>query len=82
LEALPLLPKAVIETASYAGLREGELRGLEWPDYTGDALNRKKGEPTETSKAFDPAVLAAMKTLEATLDTLKMQSAAIVQQAN
>ncbi len=33
-------------------------------------------------KAFDPAVLAAMKTLETTLDTLKMQSAAIVQQAN
>jgi hypothetical protein len=33
-------------------------------------------------KAFDPAVLAAMKSLEATLDTLKMQSAAIVQQAN
>jgi hypothetical protein len=31
--------------------------------------------------AFDPAVLAAMKTLETTLDTLK-QSAAIVQQAN
>ena len=32
-------------------------------------------------KAFDPAVLAAMKNLEATLDTLK-QSAAIVQQVN
>jgi hypothetical protein len=32
-------------------------------------------------KAFDPAVIAAMKTLEATLDTLK-QSAAIVQQMN
>ena len=30
-------------------------------------------------KAFDPAVLAAMKSLEATLDTLK-QSSAIVQQ--
>jgi len=32
-------------------------------------------------KAFDPAVIAAMKALEATLDTLK-QSAAIVQQMN
>jgi hypothetical protein len=32
-------------------------------------------------KAFDPAVLAAMKTLEATLDTLN-ESAAIGQQAN
>jgi len=39
LEFLPLLPKAVVATASYAGLREGELRGLAWPDYTGDALN-------------------------------------------
>jgi len=190
LQALPLLPKAVVATASFAGLREGELRGLEWPDYTGDALNvnrsiwknvvnrpktRASAAPVpvirqladilnayRTSmgnpktgvmfhvgdrkpmdcdklaqrvirpvveaigmdwygwhgfrrgiasnlyelganekivqrvlrhakphvtrdryiKAFDPAVLAAMKTLEATLDTLKMQSAAIVQQAN
>ncbi len=39
LEFLPLLPKAVVAAASYAGLREGELRGLEWPDYTGGALN-------------------------------------------
>lgn len=38
LEALPLLPKAVVATASFAGLREGELRGLEWPDYTGESL--------------------------------------------
>ena len=189
LEALPLLPKAVIATASFAGLREGELRGLEWPDYTGVALNvarsiwknvvnRPKtrasaapvpvirqladilnayrnsmgnpktgvifhagnGEPMDFDKlaqrvirpvveaiglegygwhgfrrgiasnlyelganekivqrilrhakphvtkdryikAFDPAVLAAMKAMETTLDTLK-QSAAIVQQAN
>jgi len=38
LNVLPLLPKAVIATASFAGLREGELRGLEWPDYAGDSL--------------------------------------------
>ncbi len=189
LEALPLLPKPVVATASFAGLREGELRGVEWADYTDDALhvnrsiwknvvNRPKtrasaapvpvirqladilnayrssmgnpktgvmfhigdrkpmdcdklaqrvirpvveaigmdwygwhgfrrgiasnlyalganekivqralrhAKPHVTKdrciKAFDPAVLAAMKTFEATLDTLK-QSAAIVQQAN
>ena len=189
LEVLPLLPKAVVATASYAGLREGELRGLEWPDYAGDALNVNRsiwkdvvnrpktrasaapvpvirqladilnayrssmgnpktgvmfhlgdGMPMDFDKlaqrvirpvveaigidwygwhgfrrgiasnlyelganekivqrvlrhakphvtkdryikAFDPAVIAAMKTLEATLDTLK-QSAAIVQQMN
>lgn len=39
LDILPLLPKAVIATASFAGLREGELRGLEWPDYTGESLS-------------------------------------------
>lgn len=38
LEVLPLLPRAVVGTASFAGLREGELRGLEWSDYTGEAL--------------------------------------------
>jgi len=39
LDVLPILPKAVIATASLVGLREGELRGLEWPDYTGDSLS-------------------------------------------
>ena len=32
LDCLPLLPKAVVATAAYAGLREGELRGLECTD--------------------------------------------------
>jgi integrase len=35
----PLLPKAVVATAAYAGLREGELRGLEWTDYQGNVLS-------------------------------------------
>jgi integrase len=39
LDSLPLLPKVVVATAAYAGLREGELRGLEWTDYQGDALS-------------------------------------------
>jgi integrase len=38
LNVLPLLPKAAIATASFAGLREGELRGLEWRDFAGDSL--------------------------------------------
>jgi integrase len=38
IELLPLLPKAVVATASFAGLREGELRGVEWPDLADDAL--------------------------------------------
>jgi len=39
LDSLPLLPNAVVATAAYAGLREGELRGLEWTDYQDDALS-------------------------------------------
>jgi integrase len=38
LDVLPLLPKVVVATAAFAGLREGELLGLEWPDYTADQL--------------------------------------------
>ena len=38
LEALPLLPKAVVATASFAGLREGELKGLEWQDYRNGSI--------------------------------------------
>ena len=42
LEFLPLLPKAVVATAAFAGLRCGELRGLEWTDFSGDALDVKR----------------------------------------
>jgi integrase len=38
LEFQPLPAKAVVATAAYAGLREGELPGLQWTDYTGDVL--------------------------------------------
>jgi integrase len=38
LDCLPVLPKAVVATAAYAGLREGELRRLEWTDYQANAL--------------------------------------------
>ncbi len=42
LEVLPLLPRAAVATASFAGLREGELRGVEWPDFAGDTLTVKR----------------------------------------
>jgi integrase len=38
LGVLPPLPKATIATASFAGLREGELKGLRWEDYIGNEL--------------------------------------------
>ena len=42
LEVLPLLPKAAVATASFAGLREGELRGVEWPDFAGETLTVRR----------------------------------------
>ena len=42
LEVLPLLPKAAVATPSFAGLREGELRGVEWPDFSGDTLTVRR----------------------------------------
>jgi len=38
LDVLPLLPKAVVATAALAGLREGELKALDWTDFTGTEL--------------------------------------------
>ena len=35
LEFLPLLHKAIVATAAFAGLRSGKLVGLEWTDYSG-----------------------------------------------
>jgi integrase len=42
LDLLPLLAKSMVATAAFAGLRQGELRGLEWTDYTSGelAINR------------------------------------------
>ena len=38
LKVLPLLAKSLIATAAFAGLRRGELRGLQWGDYIGTTL--------------------------------------------
>jgi integrase len=42
LERLPLLEKSLVATAALAGLRQGELSGLEWTDYTGTELVIKR----------------------------------------
>ena len=53
LDILPLLPKSAIAMASFAGLREGELKGIEWSDYSGTELTVSRSiwksvvEPTE-----------------------------------
>lgn len=38
LDVLPLLPKAAVATAAFVGLREGELRGIRWEDYSGTEI--------------------------------------------
>ena len=50
LEFLPLLPKAVVATAAFAGLRRGELLALEWTDFSGDALHARFGKVLSTSR--------------------------------
>jgi len=42
LDRLPLLEKSLVATAALAGLRQGELRGLEWTNYTGTELVIKR----------------------------------------
>lgn len=42
LEILPLLAKSLVATAAFAGLRKGELRGLEWNDCTSNKLTIKR----------------------------------------
>lgn len=72
LEVLPLLPKAAVATASFAGLREGELRGVEWPDFAGDTLTVKRSiwkavvnEPkTRASRQSVPVIPTLAKILD------------------
>jgi integrase len=42
LDVSPLLPKTAVATASFVGLREGELRGVEWQDYNGTEMTVRR----------------------------------------
>ena len=42
LDRIPLLEKSLVATAALAGFRQGELRGLEWTDYTGNEVVIKR----------------------------------------
>jgi integrase len=72
LDLLPLLPKAVVATASFAGLREGELCGVEWPDFAGNALTVNRSvwktivnEPkTRASRQSVPVIPTLTKLLD------------------
>lgn len=72
LDLLPLLPKAVVAMAAFAGLREGELRGVEWPDWIGDSLTVRRSvwrtvvnEPkTTASRQAVPVIPTLAKILD------------------
>jgi len=42
LEVLPLLPLAAVATAAFVSLREGELRGIQWEDYSGTEITVRR----------------------------------------
>jgi integrase len=67
LDVLPLRPKSAVATASFVGLREGELRGVEWEDYNGtemtvsrsiwkSVINRPKTRASRNSVPVIPAL--------------------------
>lgn len=64
LAVLPLLQKAAVACAAFAGLRLAELHGLEWTDYDGEDLNihrsmwRGHVNPTKSkaSKNYIPVI--------------------------
>jgi integrase len=72
LDRLPLLVKSLVATAAFAGLRLGELRGLEWTDYTGTelAINRSiwrsvvSPPKTRASRNSVPVIPALAEILE------------------
>lgn len=43
LKILPDPARTIIATAAFVGLSKSELRGLEWPDYTGDEIRVMRG---------------------------------------
>jgi integrase len=72
LDLLPLLAKSLVATAAFAGLRQGELRGLEWTDYTGTELTINRSiwrsvvnlPKTRASRDFVPVLPALAEILE------------------
>jgi integrase len=83
---LPLLPRAIVATASLAGLREGELRGVEWPDYAGGELLVQRSvwktivnQPkTRASRDPVPVIPALAKILDEYRASMHYPSAGVV----
>jgi integrase len=70
--AFPLLERSLVATGALAGLRQGELRGLEWTDYTGTELVIKRSiwmsvvnlPKTRASRDSVPVIPALAKILD------------------
>jgi integrase len=77
LAALPNpLAVAAVAVAAYAGLREGEIRGLEWQDYTGELIFVRRSiwggnvvNPPKTKNSAAP--VPVIKPLKEVLDTYR-----------
>src|ERR1039457_7507582 len=70
--------RAIVGTASFAGLREGELRGLWWDDEDGDVLNIQRSvwrshiKDTKTGEDEDDAgVVPIIQPLRLMLNTIR-----------
>lgn len=74
--------RAIIGTASFAGLREGELRGLWWDDDDGDVLNIQRSvwrthmKETKTGEdEEDAGVVPIIMPLREMLDAIRPEDA-------
>jgi integrase len=73
LKKLPEPARTVVATASFSGLRESELRGLQWPDYDGQFVHVRRSvwrthigdTKTPESRARVPVIAPLRKALEA-----------------
>ena len=72
LRVLPDPARAIVAVAAFLGLRRGEIRGLEWPDYSGEEIRVMRSvwesitnEPkTRKSKASVPVISPLQRLLD------------------
>lgn len=72
LAILPEPSRTVVAVAGYAGLRRGEIQGLQWPDYDGKQLNVSRSvwegiesDPkSDSSKSAVPVISTLAKILD------------------
>jgi len=79
LDVLPEPAKTAFAVAAFAGLRQGEIRGLDWLDYDGENVSvvrsvwRKHVSPPKTEQS--QAAIPVIKPLRDLLDGMKPENA-------